>query len=628
MISTDTGNPQKPADMQQADYDFLMTKKASGMGFEDAKAALVKAKQGYLQRVSPTVSTVLDTYGKAKTAEAKGELEGVKPYESPSASKAVGRFVQGAGRGLVEGVESFTAKPLGLLVGVGAEEGSFRERLGENLQTGSEQIFGKAESKAEEYGRSFGKGVEMVGGAVIGGGLAKTGLSKLGAKGATSQFLGSSIGSTIGAELAQGELPTKTDVGVGLVADLALGAIGKTVPWLKTLKNYTVGKVGTEKTTKAIAEVGLEKAGIQQIDRNLLNQIPENLRGYAQNLYSQALKRSKNALDVKTGQPMKSAMDLVADDISKIDSSISSKISEVGKNIDKAKGLMADAPKISTSSMANSFKNMLEKDLGVTFKKGVANFDNSTIAGLGSEQKLMSDIYDYLRKDTLKDPVSVLNKIRNIFNRIDVEDIKATQRPASTVRLMLKESLEGIPGEYGKLSKQYAKLLEVKDDLARMGKGEITRAPEFLRRLFGKAPGQAKSTIQSIQEAGKEFGIKEADQVIEKSAMAEMFDSLLSGKPRQSFAGQIEEALPDVIRSPKATLTKKAIDFVSSKLLGTPEKSEAIEGFFKAMENPETKKALLPIVGKIDQALGAIPELQNMPELVKALRAFFQSSLD
>ena len=81
MIATDTAggegvNPSKPAAMAKVDYDFLMSKKADGVSFVDAKAALVKAKQGHLAKTSPNVAAIMDFASDIKKSAQAGELEG------------------------------------------------------------------------------------------------------------------------------------------------------------------------------------------------------------------------------------------------------------------------------------------------------------------------------------------------------------------------------------------------------------------------------------------------------------------------------------------------------------------------------------------------------------------------
>jgi len=61
MIPTNQNSPapQKPDDMSDSDYGFMMNKRDSGVSFADSKAALIKAKKGLLQETSPTVAGAL-----------------------------------------------------------------------------------------------------------------------------------------------------------------------------------------------------------------------------------------------------------------------------------------------------------------------------------------------------------------------------------------------------------------------------------------------------------------------------------------------------------------------------------------------------------------------------------------
>lgn len=607
----------------EQELNFLRTLKQKGVSQDVAFRELKKRK---LQESSPTLARTLGTVDKAME-------EGVPDYKPEKG--VIGKtldFSKGVTKGVIGTVENLTTKPLGTVIEKVSPEGSFGDRLGENLKTGADQMFGEIESgagKAGELGGEIAASlVPVLGGAKIGAGAFKM-LPKTGKIG---QFLGSSLGSTVAAGAASGEEVSDEDLGLGLVMDTVLAGatkggskvLGKP---LVALKDWAVKKLSQPVDT---ALEGLAKSKIKESDINILEQVRANdpqLGDLAKKYYTQAVEGATKPLDIATNTRTNTAMDLVKEDVSKFYKTIETNFKTVGKAIGNESKRLKGASKISTTNIHNNIKNDLAEEYGATIlDNGKVQF-GPRLQGMSAEQSLVQDIVDFVRPQkgkggSLRNPKDILDMVQNVFGRMKKDNLD-TQKIAANFRTYAKDALEELADSpYKSLAKEYVELMDLEDTLARTVKESGDSAPEFLRRIAGKAPGKTLSTIEEIQDYGKKYNIPEVENLLSKTYIAELMDRVAGNIPTQSLAGQqaeaIESTLVDTATRPIATLAKKGLQILTQ----SPEKREALEKFLETKDNPEIKEALAPFVKQVSDYIEKT-ELKKVPYLDKALRAIF-----
>lgn len=608
----------------EQELNFLRALKQKGVSQDVAFRELKKRK---LQESSPTLSRALGTMDKAME-------EGVPDYkpEKGIAGKALD-VAKGIGRGAVQTAENLTTKPLGWAIEKVSPEGSFGDRLGENLQTGTEQIFGEAESGAEEFGRNTGEFITSFAPIVKGAQLGAAAGKLLPKAGKIGQYLGSSLGATAASEAASGEVATKEDLGAGLLMDAVLSAATKGGSKLLSKPLGALRDWGVRKLSQPVdtALEGLKKANIREDDINILEQIraadPE-IGDLAKIYYDQALEGATKRMDVAINKRTNTAMDLVKEDVSKFYKVVENNLKTVGKAIGGESKRLKGASKISTTNIHNNIKNDLAEEYGATIlNNGKVQF-GPRLQGMGAEQSLVQDIVDFVRPQkgkggSLRNPKDILDMVQNVFGRMKKDNLD-TQKIAANFRNYAKDALEELADSpYKTLAKEYVELLDLEDALSKTVKEGGESAPEFLRRIAGKAPGKALSMIEEIQDYGKKYNVPEVENLLSKTYIAELMDRVAGNLPPQGLAGQQAQAImetgADFVANPISTTFKKGLQFITQ----SPEKREAVEKFLETRNNPEVKQALAPFVQSISDYISKDRNLKEIPYLDKALRAMF-----
>lgn len=487
-----------------------------------------------------------------------------------------------------------------------------------------------------------------VAGGSAGGKLAAGIASKFGPKAAkVAKFIGESVGSTAGVEAPGGDLQAK-DVGIGLGIDTAISSLFNLSPASK-IAFQGVKKLGQalkggdeviEATTKEVAPAiqqagkNLERADIDVPGQNLLKELPDELRGFAEKALGQAKQRSERIVqfgEEGAATPIKEALDLVGDDVKSFQKEIGTLLGSTGKAIKSESSKLKEAPPLSTSRAYQEFINTFD-DLGIRLEKGKLtknSFKDSQLDGLVEDQNMIMDIFNYAKPSTGtmadigRNPFDALNKLRNIGHKIykGKGEITASKRPAEVFRSILREDIEKLPGKYGEEAKKYSELLNLEDELARMVGDEGEKSAQFIRRLYGRAPGQAKSTIESIEEAAHKYGIESGKNITGKTAIAEFMDRSYGGTPPQSFQGQTAEGVKKGIKA-----VMRPLEFVADTALGQifkkPEQIQAIQEFIEATADPVAKKEatdiLAEVLSAVDKANPASPILRSLRALVQA----------
>lgn len=570
---------------------------------------------------SPTVSRTLSTVEKAQE-------EGVPNYvPEKGVLGKVADFGAGVGRGAVETVENITTKPLGWAIEKVSPEGSFGEKFGKNLQAGTEQLFGEAESGAEEAGRSAGEFITSFAPIVKGAQLGAAAGKMIPKAGKIGQFLGSSIGATGASQATSGEIASKEDLGTGLVIDTVLMGGSKLLGEpLVALKDWAVKKLSQPVD---IALEGLQKAGIRENDLSIFNQIrsaDKETGDLAEKYYKQAVESAVTPANLATQKKTSTAMDLVKDDVSKFYDAVQAKLKSVGRAIGEESKRLKTVPKVSTTNIYNKVKTDLAEEYGATIAKdGKVKF-GPRLQGMSAEQSLIQDLVNFLNPNkkgaSLRNPKEILDVVQNAFGRMKKDNLD-TQKIASNFRSYAKDALEELADSpYKKLAKEYVELLDLDETLAKTVKEDALGAPDFLRRIAGKSPNKTVTIIDEIQEYGKKYGVPEVKNLFKKAYIAELMDRVAGSIPPQSLAGQQREALEtgiEAVKNPVLTAVNKGIQVLTQ----SPEKREAIEKFLLTKDDPEIKPALAPFVKNISEYISNDIKLKEIPYLDKAIRAIF-----
>jgi hypothetical protein len=136
-------NTKKPADMSQPDYDFLMAKKAQGVSFDDAKAALVTAKQKFAQSdqfktSNPLLADIASRIGSAEKSLKAGGTP-LPPEKRPSEKISEG----------IEGIFPESDTALGRagtaterLLKIPGSVAGFAADVGQDIYEGGKQVVG------------------------------------------------------------------------------------------------------------------------------------------------------------------------------------------------------------------------------------------------------------------------------------------------------------------------------------------------------------------------------------------------------------------------------------------------------------------------------------------------------
>lgn len=549
------------------------------------------------------------------------------------------------GLGFAEKIANITTKPLGKAVEAISPEGSFGERFGQNLQTAGSDLLGEAETQREENLRKIGGTTAVVGATLGGGALARGAASKVAGAvipklAGVAGFAGESVGATAGYQASQGKEITDQDLKTGLLIDAAIQGVFK-IPAasklaMKAIKGLSKSDEAVEAGVKK-ATRGIEKAGLDLPEQNLLKEIPTELKDFTQKALDQAKKRSERIVEFGEGgtaAKTNEAMDLVGDDITLIKNKIGSELSKTGKIIgSEAKKLKGQAFP-DTRSAFTELKNSLD-DLNIQLnKKGELtndSFKGSDIDGLTDDQDLIMELWGYLKESTesamTENARDVLSKVRNIGNKLfkGKGEITAAKNPINKVRAALRKSLEELPGAYGEAARKYSDLLEIEDGLTRSVGEEGEKASQFVRRLFGRAPGQAKSIVEMIEDAASKYNIKSGENITGKTAIAEFLDRASGVTPPQGLQGQMSEAGENILRKGvQRGASEAVIDAVAKKLFNTPEKLDAIQAFLDATDNPQ---AVQEATAVMDELLKLVEEGTTPRPLLKAIRAMIQGSL-
>lgn len=488
--------------------------------------------------------------------------------------------------------------------------------------TGAEVVTGgtgfKGTTGAEKVGATAVDLASIFAGGGAGRAVGGAASSKLAAKGLTGKaaqtapkLVGESLGATTAFDISKNqELPNAKEAGAGLLIDaIATPVLSKTAGPLASKLASWIKETGLDKAAK-----GLKRAGFNLPDQNLIKELPESLRGTAKRMLDQAKERAERK--VANGERVKEAMDIAADDLNVFGKTISTKVDDIGKQIGEEAKKLKGGVKLNTSSAADRLRESLESLNVKISKKGDLKFSGSDIEGITADEKIIQEAWDFVRKGNV-DGRDALAKVRNLSNKLFAGkgEITASKRPINEVRAALREGLEELPGKYGELARDFSKLVEVESLLKKTTGDEGERAAEYIRRLYGRAPGRTQTSIELVQEIAEQFGIDEGKDIVLKTALADTIDAATGVTARQGFQGQIREGVESFID--KKGITRVAFDKIAEVLFRTPEKIDALEVFVEESSKPEVKN----ILGQALENLDGVPDVAK-PTL-QALRALF-----
>jgi hypothetical protein len=455
-----------------------------------------------------------------------------------------------------------------------------------------------------------------VGGRTFGTAL---GVESLAVAGAPALLALESAGATTAATLTmKDELPTKAELGGGYLIDLALTkalhlpvSTKAAAEWAKSIfKSDEVGE-------------GLIRAGLDTPQANIIKDVPPELKGFAEQYLEQATKRSNKIFEFGAdGGKVKTATDLVADDIKATQDAMAGFLKTTGEEI----GVISDGLKgkgvVSTKGAMESFiANLDELNVTVSLDKVVPS--GSDVSGIAADEALLQDAYDFLKSNELVNPRDLLSKIRNYGNKLFAGrgDITASKRPIQALREDLMTALGGADEAYAPLAKQYSMLLDTTDTLNKTVRESGENAAQYMRRLFSRSSGKAESVVEMIENVSKEFDITAGKNTSGKAIIATTLDDISGVTPPQGLQGQAAQAGEKVLQ--KGVIrggVETALNKISEVLFDSPSKLEAVEAFMKQIDGATPTK-----LSSLDKLIKATQD-PALKTLLMSVRAAMQSS--
>jgi hypothetical protein len=477
--------------------------------------------------------------------------------------------------------------------------------------------------KREGFNQKAGKTLFDIGLIVAGGAAARAGLGALGVGGeallgAPAMLAAESIGGTTAASLAiNNEAPTTKELGLGYLLDVGLTKL------LRVPVRTTQVADWAKNLFKAEGD-DMTRAGLSMPEANVIKDIPLELQGFAKKALAQAKKRSEKIFEFGVdGGKVKTATDLVADDVKVTQDAMAGFLKTTGEEI----GVVSDSLKgkgvVSTQSAMESFIADLD-ELNVTVSLDKVVSSGSDVSGLAADEALLQDAYDFLKSNGQVNPRNLLSKIRNYGNKLYAGkgEITASKRPIQALRENLMKALETADEAYAPLAKQYSLLMDATDTLNSTVRESGENAAQYMRRLFNRASGKAESVVELIEDVAKEFNIPAGQDISGKAVIATTLDDLSGATPPQGFQGQIAQAGEAMVKKgPIRGGVETALNKITEVLFDSPSKLEAVAAFMRQMDSPTAK------------SLSAMDKLINLTtdpaskELLTAVRAAMQESL-
>lgn len=242
----------------------------------------------------------------------------------------------------------------------------------------------------------------------------------------------------------------------------------------------------------------------------------------------EALKLLKQAQKAAASRGEKGAIETVGEDFSKgltkLDDAESAIGKEIGKEAAKLKG------KNNIQIDVAPIYNKLVEDMGkmnVKFKGLAADYADSSIAGLSTDQKILNDLMEFtqpgadgVRFANLADLRAKIQNTRNLMQTALAKgELTQSQAIAEAARTGMRGKLYGVRGKLGELATKYAQLDEFLTEAGKATKDGI-RTPEFLRRAFSNTGSFPNDLLERMHNISETFGVKEGKNLFEKANLA------------------------------------------------------------------------------------------------------------
>mgnify|MGYP001617551139 FL=1 len=316
-------------------------------------------------------------------------------------------------------------------------------------------------------------------------------------------------------------------------------------------------------------------------------------------MYELANKASQNKRIVER------PMDIVGETVLRPAKAISKTLKENSQKLDE----VATGLKGKNVTAQSGISQRLDDDIaeiGASLGDDGINFKDSTLEGLGSNEKVIQNVYNRIKN--AKDAFD-LHRVKRYIDS-NVEYGKRTEGLVGEASGLLKgwrravdEALDKQFPEYNKINTVLSETINQLDELHAVFGQKLNvndplggiRAGQVASRILTNSPnrGEIIKVINSMQNVAKKYGHKAEEDVINQVIFADMLEDVFGTQATRSLRGQVARGVTDV-----QGVVEGGID------AATGNKTGAIINLFKkgidatrGVNNEAKKKALEALLG-------------------------------
>ncbi len=262
---------------------------------------------------------------------------------------------------------------------------------------------------------------------------------------------------------------------------------------------------------------------------------------------------------------------------------------QAGAEINKAANALT-GKRADVSNAYNGFLDQLQ-DLGVSIgrdKKGKLKgfYQDSEFAQSKSTQKILNDFI--VRSEKLDMDALSAHRLKRVIDGA-VEFGKKNKNPIlnkgesalKSLRAGINDTLKDMSPAYRQANEKFALTRQALDDFQQAAGPSFNPLSEnaekqlvnVTRSLMSNNQKRipAMDAINSLQEAGKKYGVKFDDDILKQAAFMDDLENLLGSSAPTSFGGQIERFAGRAIRGDKAGILVEAAEEGVKKVRGINE---------------------------------------------------------
>ncbi len=426
---------------------------------------------------------------------------------------------------------------------------------------------------------------------------------------------GKSIAATTGQSLlSKAEAPSSTELGFGIALDLFFGA-GGTLLLSKFFPNLAKATVVEPKSVK-----GLRKEGIQEPTITSIRGLQRNTQKFALKMLNQGEQAAKSNIPFR---PTSLVGDELRDGYTELSNLVEEQGKKVGVLVKSDKNLFF--PEGPLDEVGEDMADILGSKNVKISPGGKLDFHGSNFEDLKSDQKLIENLWGFLRPTTMegmpdviatRNMFDLISKIRNMYSLMYVKkkELSPDVKFLEAVVGKLRGVVDDVSPQIGDEMRKFADMVGLEGDIAqKLGASEL-RGESPLISAFGTSPREMREILERFDEMSKSLNMKSGRNLIQKTDIALAAEDLNNILARKTIAEQVRAGISasDVPVSRLGFVKEgiKILKKIDEGIFGdlTPSIKEMAEDIILLGQKglPQEKEALIPFLTDLTKVVRAM----------------------